>query len=312
MSAWTGRMCAKKSCNYVYIYIHTNMRISFLYIECECAPQRSKVSWLNTILWPKAEWPSEATCKKKNVVIWMNCLFLDFIQMRFFALFKLFVFVPLKLIMKESLSQTVLFWSWFKKKVCFSRGEIPSTTNVCLGFLGSSLEVRSKWSCDLMTWSLPNPKLLELHLLWSYILYLQGLLSVKVCVFFKHVSQDSIILNQQFQNTLHFEISTWMSIKSCIYLTALKNLDFPLFGCISIGFCSRKVCMCAYSWPSQSSPPLHPQLSGPRNPSRLWWDHRRRNGPISGDFFGEKKWISTSFWMEFFWMNPWTLVFFRR
>ena len=56
-------------CNYVciYIYIHTNMRISFLYIECECAPQRSKVSWLNTILWPKAEWPSEATCKKKTL-----------------------------------------------------------------------------------------------------------------------------------------------------------------------------------------------------------------------------------------------------
>lgn len=162
MSAWTGRMCAKKSCNYVqlcvYINIYTNMRISFLYIACECAPQRSKVSWLNTILWPKAEWPSEVNWKKKHVVIWMNCLFLDFLQMRFFALFKLFVFIPLKLIMKKSLSQTVLFWSWFKK-MCFSTGEIPSATNVCLGFLGSSFEVRSKWSCDLMTWSLPNPQI---------------------------------------------------------------------------------------------------------------------------------------------------------
>ena len=139
-------------CNYVciYIYIHKYENFFSLYRVWVCSPKEqglvikhdfmakgrmafgSKLQKTNT-LW--SEWTASSWISFRCAfLLCSNCLF----SYLWNSSWK-------KVPVKQS-----CFGPGFKI-MCFSRGEVPSATNVCLGFLGSSLEVRSKWSSDLQT-----------------------------------------------------------------------------------------------------------------------------------------------------------------
>ena len=242
----------------------------------------------------------------------MNCLFLDFLQMRFFALFKLFVFIPLKLIMKKVSVRQSCFGPGLKKCV-FRRVRFHPLQMFALVFWDHLLKFEANEAVIwwLEVFQIPKSQTLRttpfvvIHSLSSGTPLNESMRLFQACFSRLNHTQSTV---SKYASFWDFDLDEYqkLHLSNCI--------EKPGFSIFLVVF------LLAFVPEKPSCVPIagHPQLPHLFIPNSQAQETRHDfggtieggTGPSPEDNFCEKWWISTFFWMELFGMNPWTLFFF--